>query len=98
MMERDTREKKGNKQVKSSPKGDDSSLSLESCVSAFLSKHKGEQSLGVFAAKLGIPKESLSRYINCEQSMTLGTLQKIASALGIKPINILSNRKKKAAR
>jgi plasmid maintenance system antidote protein VapI len=96
-MERDSSARKKRRQEKSSPKGDDMTISLEARVSIFLSRHKGEQSLGVFAAKLGIPKESLSRYLNCEQSMTLGTLQKIASALGVKPNSLLSNYKKRSA-
>jgi transcriptional regulator with XRE-family HTH domain len=96
-MKKDSAATKRRAQEKSSLKSDDMDSSLESCVAIFLSKHKGDQSLGVFAAKLGIPKESLSRYINCEQSMTLGTLQKIANALGVKPNSILSNHKKRAS-
>lgn len=94
-MDRDPAPKKPGKQVKSSPKGDDCDTTpLESCVSDYLNKVKGDQSLGVFAARLGIPKGSLARYLNCEQSMTLSTLQKIASALGVKPTSILASSKK----
>jgi transcriptional regulator with XRE-family HTH domain len=93
-MGKDIEEKKGRRQDKSSLKGDDSRAALEARVSSYLTRAKGEQSLGVFAARLGIPKESLSRYLNCEQSMTLSTLQKIARALGVKATSILASPKK----
>ena len=91
---RDAAKKQKGKQEESSLKGDDVNSTLEARVSAYLTKIKGEQSLGVFATKLGIPKESLSRYLNCEQSMSLSTLQKIAAALGVKPTSILAAPKK----
>ena len=90
----DIAEKKGGRQAKSSLKGDDSKAVLEARVSSFLTKAKGDQSLGVFAARLGIPKESLSRYLNCEQSMTLSKLQQIAAALGVNPTSILAPPRK----
>jgi len=91
---KDHEEKKGVRQAKSSLKGDGSKAALEARVSSYLTKAKGEQSLGVFSSKLGIPKESLSRYLNCEQSMTLSTLQKIAAALGVNPTSILAPPRK----
>ena len=89
-MERDAREKKGKKQVKSSHKCyDQRKKSLEAHVAAYLLAKKGDKSLGVFAAELGIPKMSLSRYLDAEISMSLSTLEKIATALGVKPVSIL---------
>ncbi len=96
MMERDTREKKGKKQVKNALKSYKSpATSLESRVADFLSKTKGDDSLADFALKLGIPRMSLCRYLKREQSMSLSTLQKIAGALGVKTEAMLRDRQKK---
>jgi len=91
----DIAEKKGGRQVKSShicyDKAEDS---LEARVAAYLISKKGEKSLGVFAAELGIPKMTLSRYLDAEISMSLSMLDKIAKALGVKPTSILAPPKK----
>jgi len=50
--------------------------------------------LGVFAAELGIPKMTLSRYLDAEISMSLSMLDKIAKALVVKPTSILAPPKK----
>ena len=95
MMERDAREKKGKKQAKSLPiSNDKGEFSLEVRVAAYLFAKKGDKSLGVFAAELGIPKPSLKRYLESSQSMSLSTLQKIAAALGVKTEAILRDRQK----
>jgi len=92
---RHTASKPVTNQEKSSPKGDGpAKVSLEARVAAYLASVKGDKSLGVFSSELGIPKESLSRYLNSEQSMTLGTLQKIADALGVSPRDILCRPQK----
>jgi transcriptional regulator with XRE-family HTH domain len=88
-MGRDIKVKKRPVQAKTALISYSSANSLESRVSVFLMKAKGSDSIAEFAAKLGIPRMSLSRYLNCEQSMSLSTLQKIAKALGVKPGSIL---------
>lgn len=69
-------------------------MRLEDRVAAYLLAKKGDKSLGVFAAELGIPKPSLKRYLEASQSMSLSTLQKIAAALGVKTEVILRNGRK----
>ena len=94
-MGRDIKAKIRGSQAISSRKRDDIAIStLESRVSAYLDKAKGEKSIGAFATQLGIPKASLARYLNKTQSMTLGTLEKIAAALGVTPSDILATPKK----
>ena len=89
-MDRETDIGKKVAQAKSSPKSDGKgTASLERKVAAYLAAKKGSKSLGVFSRELGIPKESLSRYLDAEQSMTLATLQKIAAALGVSTEQIL---------
>lgn len=89
-MGRDTTKGKHPEQAKIALKGYRPSVArLESRVSAFLIKAKGDDSIAEFALKLGIPRMSLNRYLNREQSMSLSTLQKIADALGVEPETIL---------
>lgn len=71
-------------QAKPAPKSaGPSPVSLEVQVAQFLATQQNHDSLGEFSRKLGIPRQSLSRYLRAEQSMTLATLQKIANALGV---------------
>ena len=94
-MDRDSGEKKGGRQAKSLLIGNDKDeISLEDRVAGYLLSKKGEKSLCVFAVELGIPKQSLKRYLESSQSMSLFTLQKIAKALGVTPIVILTSLKK----
>jgi len=94
-MDRDSGEKKGGRQAKSLLIGNDKDeISLEDRVAGYLLSKKGDKSLGVFAGELGIPKPSLKRYLESSQSMSLSTLQKIAKALGVSPIAILTSLKK----
>jgi len=67
-------------QQKSFPIGNDS---LEVLVAKYLRFHLESKSFGVFASELGISKGMLSRYVNAQQSMTLGTLQKIQTAMHV---------------
>ena len=67
-------------QEKSFPLRNDS---LEVLVSKFLKSHIEGKSFGILSAELGISKSMLSRYVNAEQSMTLGTLQKIQAAMHV---------------
>ena len=89
-MEKDSASKKKGRQEKSLLISNEKSvLPLEERVAAYLLARKGDKSLGVFAAELGIPKPSLKRYLESSQSMSLSTLQKIASALRVKTEVIL---------
>lgn len=89
-MDRETDTGKKAAQAKSSLKSDGKgAISLERRVAAYLAAKKGSKSLGVFSRELGMPKESLSRYLHAEQSMTLATLQKISSVLGVSTEEIL---------
>ena len=56
---------------------------LESLIAAYLRAMLAEKSYGDLARELGISKGMLSRYAAAEGSMTLATLQRIQSALGI---------------
>ena len=94
-MNRDPGPKKPGKQADLEPKGYKlRSSSLEARVATFLHKAKGDDSIEALALKLGIPKMSLSRYLRVKQSMTLGTLQKIADALGVDTETILQKSSK----
>lgn len=96
--DRDNDAGKKSGQTKSALKGAGKpSLSLENRVAQFLAAQKESGSLGELSRKLGIPRQSLTRYLNSEQSMTLGTLQKIASVLGVTTEEILGKdvRKRK---
>ena len=94
-MGKDIAEKKERRQAKSLLIGNDKGeIYLEDRVAGYLLAKKGEKSLGVFGAELGIPKPSLKRYLESSQSMSLSTLQKIAKALGVSPIAILTSLKK----
>jgi len=94
-MDRDSGEKRGRRQAQMSLLGNTKrDPSLEHRVACYLLSKKGEKSLCVFAVELGIPKQSLKRYLESSQSMSLFTLQKIAKALGVTPIVILTSLKK----
>ena len=94
-MGKDIAEKKERRQAKSLLIGNDKGeIYLEDRVAGYLLSKKGEKSLGVFGAELGIPKPSLKRYLESSQSMSLSTLQKIARALGVSPVSLLAPPKK----
>jgi DNA-binding Xre family transcriptional regulator len=89
-MGRDIKVRKRPVQAKSLPISNESAPAcLENRVANYLTHKKGDKSLGVFAAELGIPKPSLKRYLDSAQSMSLSTLAKIAAALGVSPSSIL---------
>lgn len=96
---RDNADKKAKGQAKSALKGaEGSSLSLESRVAQYLAGQQKGVSLEAFSRELGIPRQSLSRYLNCSQSMTLGTLQKIATVMGVTGEEILGKKERQRKR
>jgi transcriptional regulator with XRE-family HTH domain len=56
---------------------------LDKDLASFLRKTRGEMSYAVFAKKLGITPSSLFRLENCQQSLTLKTLQQITDRLKV---------------
>jgi len=57
--------------------------SFDKDLAAFLRKRRGETPYAAFAKKLGITPSSLFRLENCEQSVTLKTLQQICDRLKV---------------
>ena len=53
----------------------------------------GEMSVNSFAKKVGIPQQTLSRYLLCQREISLENLCKIADYLG-EDIDVLLGRKK----
>lgn len=89
-MDRDILKTKTQRQAESSSILDDKNdKQLEEKVAAYLKKKKGDKSLAIFGAELGISKQTLSLYLSADISMTLSMLQKIAKALGVKPTSLL---------
>ena len=56
---------------------------LDIQLASFLRKRRGEMTYAAFARKLGITPSSLFRLENCQQSITLKTLQQILDRLGL---------------
>ena len=54
---------------------------LDHQLASFLRKRRGEITYAAFARKLGITPSSLFRLENCQQSITLKTLQQIMDRL-----------------
>jgi transcriptional regulator with XRE-family HTH domain len=54
---------------------------LDNQLAVFLRKRRGEITYAAFARKLGITPSSLFRLENCQQSITLKTLQQILERL-----------------
>jgi DNA-binding Xre family transcriptional regulator len=54
---------------------------LDNQLAIFLRKRRGEITYAAFARKLGITPSSLFRLENCQQSITLKTLQQIMDRL-----------------
>jgi transcriptional regulator with XRE-family HTH domain len=54
---------------------------LDKQLAIFLRKRRGEITYAAFARKLGITPSSLFRLENCQQSITLKTLQQIMDRL-----------------
>jgi len=54
---------------------------LDNQLAIFLRKRRGEVTYAAFARKLGITPSSLFRLENCQQSITLKTLQQILDRL-----------------
>ena len=54
---------------------------LDNQLAVFLRKRRGEITYAAFARKLGITPSSLFRLENCQQSITLKTLQQILDRL-----------------
>src|SRR5258708_5888548 len=54
---------------------------LDNQLAIFLRKRRGEMTYSAFAKKLGITPSSLFRLENCQQSVTLKTLQQIMDRL-----------------
>ena len=54
---------------------------LDKQLAIFLRKRRGEITYAAFARKLGITPSSLLRLENCQQSVTLKTLQQIMDRL-----------------
>lgn len=56
---------------------------LDNQLAVFLRKRRGQITYAAFARKLGITPSSLFRLENCQQSITLKTLQQIMERLKI---------------
>ena len=54
---------------------------LDNQLAIFLRKRRGKVTYAAFAVKLGITPSSLFRLENCQQSITLKTLQQILDRL-----------------
>ena len=54
---------------------------LDNQLAVFLRKRRGEMTFAAFARKLGITPSSLFRLENCQQSITLKTLQQLMERL-----------------
>jgi transcriptional regulator with XRE-family HTH domain len=54
---------------------------LDNQLAIFLRKRRGEITYAAFAKKLGITPSSLFRLENCQQSITLKTLQQLMDRL-----------------
>ena len=52
----------------------------------------GDQSVNQFAKKIGIPQQTISRYLLCQREITLENLCKIADYFG-EDIDVLIGRK-----
>lgn len=63
-----------------------------SCFSKNLRALIGEQSVNEFSKKVGIPQQTLSRYLLCQREITLSNLCKIADFFG-ESIDFLLGRK-----
>jgi transcriptional regulator with XRE-family HTH domain len=57
---------------------------LDKKLAQFLRKQRGEQTYVQFSRKLGLPRSTIFRLENCEQSVTLGRLQQIMDRLKVK--------------
>lgn len=55
-----------------------------------LKQIRGDQSQVVFAKRIGIAQSTLNRLENCEQSITLHLIEKVADRLKIKIIDLLN--------
>jgi transcriptional regulator with XRE-family HTH domain len=56
---------------------------LDKKLAQFLRKQRGEQTFAQFSRKLGLPRSTIFRLENCEQSVTLGRLQRIMDRLKV---------------
>lgn len=61
-------------------------------LAQYLKQEQGERSQRQFAKELGIPNQTLSRYMRCEREIGVGNLCKIADALN-EDIDIILGRR-----
>lgn len=61
---------------------------LDKKLAAFLRKQRGEDTYAHFSRKLGLPRSTIHRLENCDQSVTLGRLQQIMDRLKVKLTDI----------
>ena len=55
--------------------------SLDKKLAAFLKKERGEMTFAAFSKKSGLPRSTLFRLEQCQQSITLGRLQQVMDRL-----------------
>jgi transcriptional regulator with XRE-family HTH domain len=65
---------------------------LDHQLATFLRKRRGQITYAAFARKLGITPSSLFRLENCQQSITLKTLQQIMDRLKCSWADVFSGR------
>jgi transcriptional regulator with XRE-family HTH domain len=54
---------------------------LDKQLAKFLRRTRGEETFAVFSRKLGLPRSTLYRLEQCQQSITLGRLYQIMTRL-----------------
>ena len=67
--------------------------SLDKKLAAFLKKQRGEMTFAQFSRLTGLPRSTLFRLENCEQSITLGRLNQILDRLKCDVVDVFGGRK-----
>lgn len=65
---------------------------LDKKLAAFLRQQRGDQTYAQFSRKLGLPRSTIFRLENSEQSITLGRLQQIMDKLKVSLADIFGGR------
>jgi len=66
---------------------------LDRKLAAFLKKERGEMTFAAFSKKTGLPRSTLFRLEQCQQSITLGRLQQILDRLKCSIEDVFGGRK-----
>lgn len=67
---------------------------LDRKLAAFLKKHRGDLPFAAFSRKTGLPPSTLFRLEQCQQSITVGRLEKMMKRLKVSLRDVFGDDKK----